>query len=349
MADLPPYLRNNKGGEDKPARFRGPPKTPPFWQELHPLDKAALATAPFPFVGDVVGFAADARTFYNEPSGLNASLMMAGLIPGVPAGTVLTVLKGLARKVKRGGELNENDLRVLRRLRASDIELAKRAEGLDHNEMAALLEAGRKAEDDLARKTLKKESDKLGENTTEGLRDPKPQREKTFTERRREQLDREYLEKTTDNIEVGELPDPNDLYASGKISKEERDLLLRENAANSTMEQLQVLEPMLGTEPRIAQGLADTFLNKDFEKLSGIRRRRFLEQVDKILFGDIDRLDELGALTEKQAYTLRQLKSLAAKYSPHGGKRPKALWELKPEKIEQIAKEVRERLDRKGY
>tara|TARA_R110002020_G_scaffold74251_2_gene190154 strand:+ start:887 stop:2686 length:1800 start_codon:yes stop_codon:yes gene_type:complete len=61
-------------------------------QEVHdnmsPLDKAALYTAPIPILGDIVGFAADGAALYDDPSLTNAGLMAAGLIPFVPSGGV---------------------------------------------------------------------------------------------------------------------------------------------------------------------------------------------------------------------------------------------------------------------
>jgi len=55
---------------------------------MHPMDQAALATAPVPIVGDIVGGAADLRMLFNEPSWGNAGWAAAGLLPFVPAGTV---------------------------------------------------------------------------------------------------------------------------------------------------------------------------------------------------------------------------------------------------------------------
>jgi len=61
-------------------------------QEVHdnmsPLDKAALYTAPVPLLGDVVGGVADTAALIEDPSLVNAGLMAAGLIPFVPSGGV---------------------------------------------------------------------------------------------------------------------------------------------------------------------------------------------------------------------------------------------------------------------
>lgn len=61
-------------------------------QEVHdnmsPLDKAALYTAPVPLLGDVVGGVADTAALIEDPSVANALLLGAGLIPFVPSGGV---------------------------------------------------------------------------------------------------------------------------------------------------------------------------------------------------------------------------------------------------------------------
>lgn len=61
-------------------------------QEVHdnmsPLDKAALYTAPVPLLGDIVGGVADTAALIEDPSLVNAGLMAAGLIPFVPSGGV---------------------------------------------------------------------------------------------------------------------------------------------------------------------------------------------------------------------------------------------------------------------
>lgn len=71
------------------------------WARENPLDAAALATSPLPVVGDVVGFAADAKALYDEPSWGNAGWLAAGLLPFVPAGTVKRVV-GEGKKMYRG-------------------------------------------------------------------------------------------------------------------------------------------------------------------------------------------------------------------------------------------------------
>jgi hypothetical protein len=54
----------------------------PWW------DKAALYTAPVPVVGDVVGFGADMKTLYDDPSLQNLGWGVSGLLPFVPSGGV---------------------------------------------------------------------------------------------------------------------------------------------------------------------------------------------------------------------------------------------------------------------
>jgi hypothetical protein len=67
-------------------RMRGLLSDAADWAGDNPLDAAALATSPIPIVGDVVGGVADAKTFYDDPSWMNAGLGLAGLLPFVPGG-----------------------------------------------------------------------------------------------------------------------------------------------------------------------------------------------------------------------------------------------------------------------
>jgi hypothetical protein len=58
-----------------------------FWNNLHLMDKVALASSPIPIAGDILGAAADARMFYQEPESRtwgNAGLAALGLLPFVP-------------------------------------------------------------------------------------------------------------------------------------------------------------------------------------------------------------------------------------------------------------------------
>lgn len=59
-----------------------------FMSGLDPLDQAALATAPIPIAGDVLGAAADVSMFINEPetrTPVNFGLSALGMLPFVPA------------------------------------------------------------------------------------------------------------------------------------------------------------------------------------------------------------------------------------------------------------------------
>jgi len=51
-----------------------------WYKAMHGLDQAAIATAPIPVVGDLVGLAADVRTFKEEPSWANAGWLAAGTV-----------------------------------------------------------------------------------------------------------------------------------------------------------------------------------------------------------------------------------------------------------------------------
>lgn len=68
------------------SRQKGPMELKPVTPQGL-LDNAAMATSPVPIVGDVLGLAADANRFYNEPESrtpLNFGLAALGLIPFVP-------------------------------------------------------------------------------------------------------------------------------------------------------------------------------------------------------------------------------------------------------------------------
>jgi len=65
------------------------------WGGMSPFDKAALATAPLPVIGDITGLVADADMFINDPESrtlLNVGLSAAGLIPFVPALSITSKL-----------------------------------------------------------------------------------------------------------------------------------------------------------------------------------------------------------------------------------------------------------------
>jgi hypothetical protein len=73
------------------------------YDNMSPLDKAALFTAPFPVVGDVVGAVADGVGLFNDFSLTNLGLAGAGLLPFVPSG-------GLTRNFRQALVQSPNDL-----------------------------------------------------------------------------------------------------------------------------------------------------------------------------------------------------------------------------------------------
>lgn len=63
--------------------------------QMHPMDKAALATSTIPIAGDIIGLAADARMFAQEPeqrNAMNYGLSALGALPFVPN---LGIIKGM--------------------------------------------------------------------------------------------------------------------------------------------------------------------------------------------------------------------------------------------------------------
>jgi len=59
-----------------------------IWENMSPLEKAALVSSPIPIVGDIIGGAADVSALIKDPSLTNAGLLAAGLLPFVPSGSV---------------------------------------------------------------------------------------------------------------------------------------------------------------------------------------------------------------------------------------------------------------------
>ena len=57
-------------------------------KDMSTLDKAALATATLPVIGDIIGGVSDAKHLYKDPSLANLGFMLAGLVPFVPSGGV---------------------------------------------------------------------------------------------------------------------------------------------------------------------------------------------------------------------------------------------------------------------
>lgn len=73
------------------------------YDNMSPLDKAALFTAPVPVVGDVVGAVADGVGLFNDFSLTNLGLAGAGLLPFVPSG-------GVTRNLRQALVQSPNDL-----------------------------------------------------------------------------------------------------------------------------------------------------------------------------------------------------------------------------------------------
>ena len=73
------------------------------YDNMSPLDKAALFTAPVPVVGDIVGGVADTAALIEDPSLTNAGLMALGLIPFVPSA-------GVTRTAQRAFTNLRNDI-----------------------------------------------------------------------------------------------------------------------------------------------------------------------------------------------------------------------------------------------
>jgi len=73
-----------------------------MWDSMNTLDQLAIITAPVPGLGDIVGVAADARMFIQEPESrtwINGALAGAGVVPLIPAASVAGNVADLGRKV----------------------------------------------------------------------------------------------------------------------------------------------------------------------------------------------------------------------------------------------------------
>ena len=80
--------RFTSAGKFSPPGPRKPDALSRMFGPMHPLDKAAMATAPIPVAGDILGLLADARMFAQEPESrtvTNGLLAGAGLMPFVPS------------------------------------------------------------------------------------------------------------------------------------------------------------------------------------------------------------------------------------------------------------------------
>ena len=75
-----------------------------IWEEVKNMpwyDQAAISTALIPGVGDLVGFGADAITLVKDPSLANLGYMGAGLLPWVPAGSVIKTARKLEAQLPK--------------------------------------------------------------------------------------------------------------------------------------------------------------------------------------------------------------------------------------------------------
>jgi len=62
------------------------------WKDMTLLEKTALAASPIPVAGDIAGLAADAEMYATKPEErnlLNYAMTMAGIVPGIPAASML--------------------------------------------------------------------------------------------------------------------------------------------------------------------------------------------------------------------------------------------------------------------
>ena len=64
-----------------------------IYENMPLQDKVALLTAPIPIVGDIAGGVADVMAIKEDPSALNISLALAGLLPFVPSAGVTRTLR----------------------------------------------------------------------------------------------------------------------------------------------------------------------------------------------------------------------------------------------------------------
>jgi hypothetical protein len=77
------------------------------WAQDQPLDAAALASSPIPFVGDVAGLANDLRHYWNEPEERhwkNYGMTALGLFPFVPPAMPFTRAVGKVANGKQNAE-----------------------------------------------------------------------------------------------------------------------------------------------------------------------------------------------------------------------------------------------------
>ena len=112
-------VRNNSFGDYAGGLLSSAGNSVKDWYTgMHPMDQAAVATAPIPILGDITGAAADARMFYEEPESrtwANAGMSAAGLLPFVPALSV-----GRKAVAELGQKASNKPGRVVNRTKAND-------------------------------------------------------------------------------------------------------------------------------------------------------------------------------------------------------------------------------------
>jgi hypothetical protein len=102
MANILDALAVSDAGTEQDERFRTAKQIADagknIWGNMNLLERAALATAPIPILGDVTGLASDAYMYATKPEErnlLNYGLSLSGLLPFVPAPSALRANKNL--------------------------------------------------------------------------------------------------------------------------------------------------------------------------------------------------------------------------------------------------------------
>jgi hypothetical protein len=103
MASILDALTVSDAGTEKDKRFKTAKRIADagkeIWGNMNLLEKAALATAPIPILGDVTGLASDAYMYATNPeerTPLNAGLSLLGMLPLIPSASA-------TRKVTEAG------------------------------------------------------------------------------------------------------------------------------------------------------------------------------------------------------------------------------------------------------
>lgn len=250
------------------------------------LDAAALATAPFPLAGDVVGAVADGVAFAREPSLLNAGLAGLGLLPFFPGGATKRVgediLAGAKDAILRG-ETSPEGLEAIRRGQAA----------------RAATPAGRRATDQGFR-----EGEFLhGTNEDVAVFSSSRSGEATHTRKLNQRLDRHPVAfLTSDPAEAG-------VYALNAVDKTGR------GAANITPVRVRTDRPIrMNAE---GQRLDELTLLANLKIAEEAGLERFGAPPDMVFFENLPPLKEGGKpVTMAVAYDPAKLRSVFAKFDP---------------------------------